>query len=78
MPLPVADRLCILRFAASFLWADLSVDLAEHTFFLTLARELGVPRASLPSVFEMLDRPPHAEDVDPTRVSPVSSPNKKR
>ena len=68
--LPAADRLCILRFAASFLWADLDVDLAEHAFFLALAGELGVPKASLPSVLAMLHRPPHAEDVDPTRVSP--------
>src|SRR5262249_1589837 len=44
MPLPSRDRLCILRFAASFLWADLEVDLAEHAFFLDLARELGVPK----------------------------------
>jgi hypothetical protein len=71
MPLPSSDRLCILRFAASFLWADLVVDLAEHAFFLALARELGVPRASLPTVIGLLSLPPRAEDVDPTRVSPA-------
>lgn len=70
MPLPNADRLCILRFAASFLWADLSVDLAEHAFFLSLAHELGVPRASLPSIIEMLSSPPEPEQIDPTLVSP--------
>jgi hypothetical protein len=70
MPLPTADRLCILRFAASFLWADLTVDLAEHAFFVALARELGVSRAALPGVVEMLETPPHPEDVDPTRVAP--------
>jgi hypothetical protein len=70
MVLPVADRLCILRFAASFLWADLNVDVAEHAFFHDLVRELGVPRMDLPEVFEMLDSPPPAENVDPTRVSP--------
>jgi hypothetical protein len=70
MPLPLADRLCVLRFAASFLWADLSVDLAEHAFFMTLARELGVPRAAFRDVVEMLAAPPDAEHVDPTRVSP--------
>jgi hypothetical protein len=69
--LPPADRLCILRFAASFLWADLRVDLAEHAFFLALAKELGVPNASLPTVVDMLHSPPDAEDVDPTRVSPA-------
>ena len=70
MVLPVSDRLCVLRFAATFLWADLTVDLAEHSFFQDLARELGVPRASLPDVLDMLDMPPHAEDIDPTRVPP--------
>jgi hypothetical protein len=70
LPPSTADRLCILRFAASFLWADLDVDLAEHAFFVTLAHELGMPRASLPSVMELLHAPPEAEHVDPTRVSP--------
>lgn len=72
MPLPIADRMCVLRFAASFLWADLSVDLAEHVFFIALASELGVPLAALADVVEeMLSLPPDAEDVDPTRVSPA-------
>ncbi len=71
LPLLSTDRLCLLRFAATFLWADLEVDLAEHAFFLDLARELGVPRGSLPRVVDMLDSPPAAEDIDPTRVSPA-------
>ena len=67
-----ADRLSVLRFAATFLWADLSVDLAEQAFFVALARELGVPRAALPGVVvDMLSAPPPPEDVDPTRVSPM-------
>lgn len=65
-----AARLCILRFAASFLWADLDVDLAEHAFFVALAEELGVPGASLPSVLAILASPPEPEDIDPTRVDP--------
>lgn len=71
MPLPIADRLCVLRFAASFLWADLSVDLAEHAFFVALAREVGVPRAELTDIVAMLARPPEPEHVDPTRVAPA-------
>ena len=70
MTLPNADRLCILRFAVTFLWADLSVDLAEHAFFVELARELGVPPRSLPSIVDMLSSPPAPEEIDPTRVSP--------
>jgi hypothetical protein len=71
MPLPIADRLCLLRFAASFLWADLTVDLAEHAFFADLAQELGIPDAELPDIASMLAAPPDPEDVDPTRVSPT-------
>lgn len=66
----VADRLCVLRFAASFLWADLQVDLAEHAFFLALAGELGVSGPALPDVIAMLRTPPEPEEIDPTRVSP--------
>ncbi len=68
-PLP-ANALCILRFAATFLWADLDVDLAEHAFFVDLARELGVPQARLPGIVDLLNVPPRAEHIDPTRVSP--------
>jgi hypothetical protein len=73
-PLPLSaseDRLCVLRFAATFLWADLELDLAEHAFFVDLATELGVPHGSLPSVIELLSSPPEPEDIDPTRVSPT-------
>ena len=71
LPTMPADRLCVLRFAASFLWADLSVDLAERAFFVALATELGVPRAALPDVVAMLETPPEASLIDPTRVSPA-------
>jgi hypothetical protein len=71
LPMPTTDRLCLLRFAATFLWADLDVDLAEHAFFLDLARELGVTRRALPGVIDMLSSPPAPEHIDPTRVSPA-------
>ena len=66
--MPLANRLCVLRFASSFLWADLSIDDAEHTFFVALARELGFPSSALPALVELLDLPPDADDIDPTRV----------
>ncbi len=68
MLLPPNDRLCVLRFAASFLWADLHVDDTEQAFFVGLARELGVPDASLATVAAILSSPPAGEEVDPTRV----------
>jgi hypothetical protein len=69
MTLHAADRLCILRFAASFLWADLSVDLAEHAFLFSLASELGIVDG--PDIIALLTTPPAPEHVDPTRVSPA-------
>lgn len=69
-PFPPDERLRVLRFAATFLWADLELDLAEHAFFLDLASELGVPDDALESVARMLSSPPEPEDVDPTLVSP--------
>lgn len=70
MMMPTADRLCLLRFAAVFLWADLQVDLAEHAFFVALAAELGISHTSLPLVMDLLSRPPLPEEIDPTLVSP--------
>jgi hypothetical protein len=65
------ERLRVLRFAATFLWADLELDLAEHAFFVDLASELGVPDCALDSVVELLTSPPEPEDIDPTLVSPA-------
>ncbi|MDB4941409.1 MAG: hypothetical protein JWP97_943 [Labilithrix sp.] len=68
MKLGLSERLCVLRFAASFLWADLSLDLAEHVWFVALATELGFDRHQLPEVAALLDGPPPPDEVDPTRV----------
>lgn len=54
----------VLRFASSFLWADLDVAPEERTFFQDLARELGAEASDL------LDAPPRPEQIDPTRVPP--------
>jgi hypothetical protein len=70
MPTLSADQLCVLRFAATFLWADLNVDGAEHAFFVALAGELGIPACELPCLMPLLTLPPDPSAVDPTRVSP--------
>ena len=66
LPLSAEDRLSLLRFAASFLWADLEVREDEAAFFRTLARELEVD-----AVEELLDLPPIPEDIDPNSVTPA-------
>ena len=64
------DRVQVLRFAASFLWADLEVADAERRFLTELARELDVNDASS-EVAGLLAQPPVPEDVDPTSVAPA-------
>lgn len=63
------DRRRVLRFAASFLWADLEVAEAERDFLLALAHELDIEDASN-EVALLLARPPGPEDVDPAEVTP--------
>jgi hypothetical protein len=66
-PLSTPDRATVLRFAASFLWADLAVVPAERRFLHALARELD-PDGATSEIEELLARPPAADDVDPGAV----------
>jgi hypothetical protein len=59
------EKLQLLRFAASFLWADLTVANSERAFMLDLANELEVDAQA---ALALLARPPSADDVDPARV----------
>ncbi len=65
-----SDALDLLRFAASFLWADLRIDDDERSFLEQLARELGVDDAR-DVVAALLARPPEPDSVDPSRVRPA-------
>lgn len=67
-PVCHSEKLKLLRFAASFLWADLDIAEAERTFLLDLAAELDVGRAD---AHALLERPPAADEVDPARVHPL-------
>lgn len=62
-----ADRTKVLRFAASFLWADLEIADAERAFLTNLARELDVEDAPR-ELAGLFARPPFPEDVDPAAV----------
>jgi hypothetical protein len=62
------DRKQVLRFAASFVWADFEVADAERRFLTDLARELDVEDDTIDDV---LDSPPAPEEIDPTSVSPA-------
>ena len=60
-----SEKLQLLRFASSFLWADLEVANSERAFMLELAGELAVPPEDAMAV---LSSPPSGEHVDPTRI----------
>jgi len=70
--LSVSDRERVLRFAASFLWADLEVVESERAFLNQLARELDIENATL-EVASLLLVPPVPEDIDPNDVSPEAA-----
>ncbi len=69
-PCPSAsvDADAVLRFAASFLWADFEIVDAERRFLLDLAYDLDV-RDPHTTVTRLLKSPPLPEDVDPSTVS---------
>ncbi|WP_146652202.1 hypothetical protein [Labilithrix luteola] len=68
LPRSIPDApLHVLRFAASFLWADHRIESSERSFFLDLARELGL-EVDAPAVTGLLKRPPEPEDIDPNGV----------
>lgn len=70
LPLSDSDRRQVLRFAASFLWADLEVADTERSFLTDLAHELD-SRDADDDVAELLAHPPTPEDVDPASVPPA-------
>ena len=68
--LSARDRLQLLKFVCSFVWADLDVGPSEKTFVLSLTQRLGLPDAEVRQVQAWLETPPPVEEVDPSLVPP--------
>ncbi len=66
--LPAKERLQLLKFVCSFVWADLEVSPKEKTFVLGLTQRLGLPASDVERVKAWLETPPPAEEVDPALV----------
>ena len=64
--LPRDERLLLLKFICSFVWADLEVDDAERLFVWDLVRQAGLHADEERLVQEWLRSPP--ADVDPAQV----------
>jgi hypothetical protein len=68
--LSAKDRLKLLRFVCSFMWADLDVGPSEKTFVLSLAQRLNLPESEIGQVKGWLETPAPAEEVDPASIPP--------
>ncbi len=68
--LSARDRLQLLKFVCSFMWADLDVGSSEKTFVLSLTQRLNLPESEIEQVQAWLETPPPAEDVDPSSIPP--------
>ncbi len=66
--LSAKDRLHLMRFVCSFIWADLEVKPAERKFVSKMIKRLDLHADEVKQVEEWLKVPPPAEDVDPTRI----------
>jgi len=62
------DRLRLMKFVCSFVWADLEVKDAERKFVAKVAKKLRLAEEDMTQINEWLEVPPRPEEVDPTRI----------
>ncbi|MFN0059600.1 MAG: TerB family tellurite resistance protein [Planctomycetota bacterium] len=63
-----AERLQLLKFVCSFVWADLRVHAAERAFVAKVMDRLDLSKVERKHVLEWLEVPPPPDEVDPTTV----------
>jgi hypothetical protein len=64
------DRLQLMKFACSAVWADLEVSRSEKSYILSLVLRLGLSTAEAEKVRDWLEAPPPPEEVDPNKIAP--------
>lgn len=62
------DRLRLMKFVCSFVWADLEVKESERKFVGKVVEKLGLDQEEAAQVQKWLEVPPRAEELDPTRI----------
>ena len=62
------ERLLLMRFVCSFVWADLEVRREERDFVARLVRRLQLDDGEEEQVLEWLQSPPPPDSVDPDLV----------
>ena len=63
-----ADRLQLMKFVCSFIWADLEVKASEKKFVTNMVKKLKLDEKEAAEVKKWLQVPPAPEEVDPTRI----------
>ncbi|HEY4119485.1 MAG TPA: TerB family tellurite resistance protein [Byssovorax sp.] len=62
------DRLTLMKFVCSFVWADLEVKASERAFVKNLVKKLKLSPDEAKQVKGWLEVPPRPEEVDPQRI----------
>jgi len=62
------DRMRLMKFVCSFVWADMKVRDEEKSFVAKLMKKLDLNNADKAQVAKWLEVPPRAEEVDPAQV----------
>lgn len=62
------DRLRLMKFVCSFVWADLEVRDEERAFVRKLAQKLHLDAMEWEQVLKWLELPPRPEEVDPAQI----------
>ena len=63
-----AERLQLMKFVCSFAWADLDITGEERLFVADCIRRLELDEAERKQVWQWIETPPAAEEVDPTDI----------
>ena len=62
------DRLRLMKFVCSFVWADLEVKDSERAFVQRIVKRLRLDADEAAQVNAWLEVPPRAEELDPTTI----------
>jgi uncharacterized tellurite resistance protein B-like protein len=66
--LAAKDRLRLMKFVCSFVWADLEVKDSEKKFVARMVKKLHLTEDEKAQVQGWLKVPPRPEEVDPTQI----------
>lgn len=66
--LSTKDKLRLMKFVCSFIWADLEVKESEKKFVTRLSKKLDLSDDDIAQVKKWMKVPPRPEEVDPTQI----------